>query len=72
MAGGVLGPLAGLLVPTEQAHERAPLGSKASAERYAMPGSPHAPFTDDAAGPLQDPPEDEGPGSSLGSRGAGE
>ena len=31
--------------PTEQAHERAPLGSQASAERYAMPGAPRAPFT---------------------------
>ncbi|MDP9481841.1 MAG: AzlC family ABC transporter permease [Chloroflexota bacterium] len=44
IAGGVLGPLAGLLVPAERAHERAPLGTPASAERYAMPGAPHAPF----------------------------
>jgi 4-azaleucine resistance transporter AzlC len=72
VAGGVLGPLAGLVVPTEQAHERAPLGSKASAERYAMPGSPHAPFTDDAAGPLEGPPQGEGADSSPGSPGAGE
>jgi 4-azaleucine resistance transporter AzlC len=42
VAGGVLGPLAGLLVPAARAHERAPLGTPASAERYAMPGTPHA------------------------------
>lgn len=37
--GGLLGPAVGLLVPAETAHETAPLGSAASAERYAMPGA---------------------------------
>jgi branched chain amino acid efflux pump len=36
IAGGVIGPAIGLLVPVRQAHERAPLGSAASAERYEM------------------------------------
>ena len=39
IAGGVLGPLVGLLVPAAQAHETAPLGTRASAERFAMPGA---------------------------------
>ena len=39
VAGGVLGPAVALLVPSAVAPERAPLGSTASAERYAMPGS---------------------------------
>ena len=39
VAGGILGPAIGLLVPRELALERAPLGTAASAERYAMPGS---------------------------------
>ncbi len=39
VAGGVLGPLVGLLVPASAAHETAPLGTPASAERYAMPGA---------------------------------
>lgn len=37
--GGLIGPLVGLLVPAAVAHERAPLGTPASAERYAMPGA---------------------------------
>ena len=37
VAGGLLGPLTGLLVPASVAHETAPLGSPASAERYALP-----------------------------------
>jgi predicted branched-subunit amino acid permease len=36
IAGGVIGPAVGLLVPIRQAHERAPLGSEASAERYEI------------------------------------
>jgi 4-azaleucine resistance transporter AzlC len=44
VAGGLLGPLAGLLVPTAVAHEEAPLGTRASAEHYAMPGLPHEAF----------------------------
>ena len=39
VAGGVLGPLVGLLVPATAAHEQAPLGTSRSAERYAMPGT---------------------------------
>jgi 4-azaleucine resistance transporter AzlC len=39
IVGGVIGPAAGLLVPATKAQERAPLGSAASAERFAMPGS---------------------------------
>jgi predicted branched-subunit amino acid permease len=39
VAGGVLGPLAGLLVPARAAHETAPLGSGASVARYSMPGA---------------------------------
>jgi hypothetical protein len=39
IAGGVLGPLVGLLVPKTEAHETAPIGSAASARRYAMPDS---------------------------------
>ena len=37
--GGLIGPLLGLLVPAATSHERAPLGTPASAERYAMPGA---------------------------------
>ena len=39
VAGGILGPAIGLLVPAASAHETAPLGTRASAERYAMPGT---------------------------------
>ena len=39
IAGGLLGPAAGLLVPASAAREQAPIGSPASAERYAMPGT---------------------------------
>jgi 4-azaleucine resistance transporter AzlC len=38
IAGGLVGPAAGLLVPARLAHETAPLGTTPSAERYAMPG----------------------------------
>jgi 4-azaleucine resistance transporter AzlC len=44
IAGGLVGPALGLLVPATAAHETAPIGSSASAERYAMPG---AHFDDD-------------------------
>jgi 4-azaleucine resistance transporter AzlC len=37
IAGGVLGPAIGLLVPSAKAGETAPLGSEASADRYLMP-----------------------------------
>jgi predicted branched-subunit amino acid permease len=49
VAGGVLGPLVGLLVPAAIAEERAPLGSRASAERYAMPGTHVDPSDDEPA-----------------------
>lgn len=39
VAGGLVGPAVGLLVPARAAREIAPLGSPASAERYAMPGA---------------------------------
>jgi predicted branched-subunit amino acid permease len=52
IAGGILGPVAGLLVPRSAAHETAPLGSPASADRYAMPGT-HTPK------PAVDPGADE-------------
>jgi 4-azaleucine resistance transporter AzlC len=39
IAGGLLGPGAGLLVPAAAAHERAEIGSPASADRYSMPGT---------------------------------
>jgi 4-azaleucine resistance transporter AzlC len=38
VAGGVIGPIVGLLVPGSAARETAPLGSPASAERYAVAG----------------------------------
>jgi 4-azaleucine resistance transporter AzlC len=39
VAGGLIGPAVGLLVPTAAARETAPLGTRSSAERYAMPGA---------------------------------
>jgi 4-azaleucine resistance transporter AzlC len=59
VAGGLGGPAIGLLVPAAAAHETAPIGSPASAERYSVPGAPHAeadaesgmaPGSDDEAG----------------------
>jgi len=41
IAGGLIGPALGLLVPAAAAHETAPLGTRASAARYSMPGAPH-------------------------------
>jgi len=38
IAGGLVGPAIGLLVPAAAAHETAPLGSPASAGHYGMPG----------------------------------
>ena len=40
VAGGVIGPAVGLLVPAAMADETAPLGTPASAQRYSMPGAP--------------------------------
>ena len=53
IAGGLLGPAAGLAVPTAKAHERAPLGTPASAERYAMPGTHLPPDDADDAGAVR-------------------
>jgi 4-azaleucine resistance transporter AzlC len=39
VVGGIVGPVVGLLVPQRLAAERAPLGTSASAERFAMPGA---------------------------------
>lgn len=39
VAGGLLGPLAGLQVPAALAHETAPLGTVASADRVSVPGA---------------------------------
>jgi branched chain amino acid efflux pump len=39
VAGGIAGPVAGLLIPTAWALETAPLGTTASAARYSMPGA---------------------------------
>ena len=47
IVGGVVGPLVGLLVPATLAAERAPIGTPASAERFAMPGTR---IDDDAEG----------------------
>jgi 4-azaleucine resistance transporter AzlC len=58
VAGGVLGPVAGLLVPASIAAETAPLGSLASADRFSMP-DPHVegePVGDPAVEPPPDAP----------------
>jgi predicted branched-subunit amino acid permease len=39
IVGGLVGPAVGLLVPASMAHETAPLGTPASADRYLMPGA---------------------------------
>jgi 4-azaleucine resistance transporter AzlC len=39
IAGGLVGPVVGLLVPASADHETAPLGTRASAELYSMPGT---------------------------------
>ncbi len=62
ITGGVVGPLIGLLVPARVAKETAPLGSEASAVRYAMPGA-HLepdPAGDPAAGAPDAPDEESG------------
>jgi 4-azaleucine resistance transporter AzlC len=51
IVGGLVGPAAGLLVPATMAHETAPLGSPASADRFLMPGSHVTPPPDDPADP---------------------
>jgi 4-azaleucine resistance transporter AzlC len=49
IAGGVIGPAVGMLVPARYARETRPLGTPASAERYAMPGVHVDPGMDDEA-----------------------
>jgi 4-azaleucine resistance transporter AzlC len=39
IVGGLVGPAVGLLVPASLAHETAPLGTPASADRYVMPSA---------------------------------
>jgi predicted branched-subunit amino acid permease len=56
VAGGVIGPAVGLLVPAAIADETAPLGTPASAQRYAMPGAPAEPYPGEAADPDPEPP----------------
>ena len=51
VAGGLVGPAVGLLVPATAARETAPLGTHASAERFAMPGSHVTPGPDGTRGP---------------------
>ena len=66
VAGGIVGPAVGLLVPEAVAHELAPLGTPASAERYAMPGtrldrrskSPGPPEPPEPPEPTEPPPPD--------------
>jgi 4-azaleucine resistance transporter AzlC len=50
IAGGLVGPAVGLLVPAAIAHEIAPLGTPASAERYSMPGLHADAGSEDASG----------------------
>jgi len=68
VTGGLVGPLAGLLVPAAEARERAPLGSAASAERYAMPGSPHEAFEDAAAEADREVADHDAPGHDAAGR----
>lgn len=56
IAGGLIGPAIGLLVPAAAAHETAPLGTRSSAERYAMPGT-HVEIEERAAPTEPPPPE---------------
>ena len=46
VVGGLVGPAVGLLVPAANTRESAPLGTPASAERYALPGTHVDPNTD--------------------------
>ena len=47
VSGGIVGPAIGLLVPAGAAHETAPIGTTASAERYAVPRAHLEPDTAD-------------------------
>lgn len=59
VVGGLVGPAVGLLVPAANARETAPLGTPASAERYAMPGAHVDPATEPDRGPDADPDPQE-------------
>jgi branched chain amino acid efflux pump len=63
VAGGLLGPLVGLIVPAKAAHEAAPIGSQASAERFAFPVVPMAPEDGQA------PTDDDTPGAAADPKG---
>jgi 4-azaleucine resistance transporter AzlC len=54
IVGGLVGPAIGLLVPAAKSQETAPIGTQASAERYAMPGT-H--LRDHGDQPLSPPPD---------------
>jgi 4-azaleucine resistance transporter AzlC len=61
VAGGLVGPAVGLLLPASAARETAPIGTPASAERYAMPGShvtPGPAVTGDLDAPAEPPDRD--------------
>ena len=51
VAGGLLGPAIGLIVPAATAHEVAPIGTAASAERFTFPVVPMHDDMDDARPP---------------------
>jgi 4-azaleucine resistance transporter AzlC len=55
VAGGLVGPAVGLLLPESLARETAPLGTPASAERFQMPGA-HVNPDRDAGTPRDGPP----------------
>jgi 4-azaleucine resistance transporter AzlC len=56
VAGGVVGPLVALPLPASLAPEMAPLGTPASAERYAMPGARFDPGGGEVEPRPADPP----------------
>ena len=56
IVGGLVGPAVGLLVPARLAHETAPLGTPASADRFIMPGAHVQPPPDAAS---ESAPDDE-------------
>jgi branched chain amino acid efflux pump len=61
VAGGIVGPAVGLLVPATLARETAPLGTPASADRYAMPGTVVGQRLDPPPEPADGPPADGPP-----------
>jgi 4-azaleucine resistance transporter AzlC len=56
VAGGILGPAIGLLIPAAVAHETAPLGTLESADRYLMPDSHVSTDPDPPPPPSSEPP----------------